>query len=166
MKLEKMRILIVLIVFVISGHTQNYELIPEYKVILEKSLGNDLIEQCSRSTPEDIDEFYNITNEEIEILEQNFKKIKKVKSTNCCWEGVYISNLKRYGYQYIGVIIDKKKYIYINAFLIESKNDFETYYKNWETEPINICDGGNSYWGILFDLKRLKFIQLSVNGIS
>ena len=62
--------------------------------------------------------------------------------------------------------IGNKRYIYINAFEINSERDFETFYKGWKTEPIIMCDGGESYWGVLFDLDKLKFKELVVNGVA
>jgi len=135
---------------------------PEYSVILDAGKGKDLLKQCSRATPEKVKDFWAPANEDIEKLNNNFKKILKVTATECCIGGLTIKKLEGYVMQYIGVTIKNKKYIYINAFSIGSKK----YYNNWEQEPAKACDGGAGFWGALFDLEDLAFTQLSFNGIG
>ena len=83
-----------------------------------------------------------------------------------CFQGFKVKDLEKYGYQYIGVTIKKKNYIYINAFRVESEGGFERFHKNWKTEPMAVCDGGQSFWGVLFDLDTSRFSQLSINGFA
>jgi hypothetical protein len=77
-----------------------------------------------------------------------------LRSNQCCNKGYKISNLKKYSFQYAGLIIDKKKYIYLNAF---PETEFVT-------TPVIVCDGGVRYWGILFNINDLNFSQLAFNG--
>lgn len=82
---------------------------------------------------------------------------------------INIEPLNEYGYQYIGLIINDQRYIYINAFLLNifyGHDDFETIYKDWQTKPIIFCDGGNGFWGVLFDVNTKLFSQLSINGVG
>ena len=34
----------------------------------------------------------------------------------------------------------------------------------WREKPVNPCDGGNHFWGVIFNLETLKFEQLAING--
>ena len=149
-----------------NGLCQDHGLKPKYSVSFDIEKGSRLLKQCSRGTPDNISSYWTVTADEIKVLEDNFEKIKKLKSTDCCYPGTAIGNLSKYGFQYIGVTIYNKRYIYINAFEINSEQDFQTMYKNWRTEPIIMCDGGESYWGVLFDLDKLKFKELVVNGVA
>lgn len=149
-----------------TGLCQDYGLKPKYSVTFDKEKGSRLLKQCSRGTPNNISSYWTLTEDEIKLLEDNFKKIKKLKSSDCCYPGTMLGNLNKYGFQYVGVTINDRRYIYINAFEINSQRDFETLYKNWQTEPIIMCDGGESYWGVLFDLDKLKFKDLIVNGVA
>ena len=137
--------------------------VPEMKANLSMEYGEKLIKQCSRFSVEKVDGFFNIVESEITDLEVNFKKLYKLKSTNCCNKGYKISDLKHYGYQYVGVIVNGEKYIYINAFDIESSEMFLNS-DDWKTKPLIICDGGPSYWGVLYNIKKKKFKDLSMNG--
>jgi len=145
---------------------QSDKFIPDYSVILPSEQGEKMMQQCSRSVPNNIEKFFNLTEQDIHLLEDNFMKLLTVKSTNCCFSGITIKSLDNYGFQYIGIVINSKKFIYINAFSYETKDEFSTFYKNWQTQPVIWCDGGDSFWGVLFSLDKKTFSQLSVNGVA
>ena len=94
---------------------QSDKFIPDYSVILPSEQGKKMMQQCSRSVPDNIEEFFNPIEQDIRLLESNLKKILSLKSTNCCFRGIKIKALKNYGFQYIGVVINNKKFIYINT---------------------------------------------------
>ena len=127
--------------------------VPKHSVILSKNKGVRLLNQYSREVPANITDYFDLEEENINLLEDNFRNLLTIKAKDCCLIGGKIDSLENYAYQYIGVIINNRKYIYINAFFVESENDFSTWYKNWLTEPIIMCDGGDGFWGILFDVK-------------
>lgn len=143
----------------------SYDFIPLYSTVLASENGDKMMNQCSRSVPENIDKYFDLTKENIELLESNFRKILAIKSTGCCFNGWEVENLENYGFQYIGVEINNRKYIYLNAFIIDGDDDFTNWYKNWKVAPIVMCDGGDGFWGVLFDLETQNFSQLSINGI-
>jgi hypothetical protein len=98
-------------------------------------------------------------------MEADFKKILSVEPQGCCYSG-NIQNLKNHAFQYAGFIIKKKRYIYINAFYLEHKYDLEQFLKDWKTKPVVFCDGGEYFWGVLYDIEKGTFSQLSMNGVS
>lgn len=149
-----------------NGICQDFEFKPEYNVALEPEKGKNLLSQCSRGAPSNISSYWKVTERDILSLEDNLKKIKKIKSANCCFPGTAIRELNKYGFQYIGVTIKKRKYIYINAFYINSNDQLKTIYEKWDSEPLIMCDGGNHYWGVLFDLQKLNFEDLMINGLG
>ena len=81
-------------------------------------------------------------------------------------QGKVVKDLDGYGFQYLGVTIKNKRYIYINAFYVVSKKDLKEEYKNWKKEPIVVCDGGEGFWGVLFDIETLEFSELAFNGMA
>ncbi len=149
-----------------QSNTNQMKYIPQYGTILSSDNGEKIMNQCSRSIPENIDKYFDLTKGNIELLESNFRKILAIKSTGCCYKGWKIEKLENYGFQYIGVMINNRKYIYLNAFIIDEQDSFETWYKEWKTKPIIMCDGGDGFWGALFDLENKSFSHLSVNGIG
>ena len=159
-------IMIIMIVGTMNSFAKSKKFVPEYSAILKSDKGPEILRQCSRSTPKNVENYFDLTPVEIGDLENNFKKVLDIKSTGCCYSGIKLHGLKKYAFQYIGLIINGEKYIYINAFQIESSDDLTRFYKKWKTSPVIICDGGDSVWGVLFKLKNKKFSQLSINGVA
>ena len=137
---------------VLTVIAQKDKFIPKYSSVLKPEKGITMLRQCSRSAPDSVENFFILENNDIQRLESNFRKILLVKSSGCCKSGKNLKNISRYVYQYIGVIIKSKKYIYINAFCVDDKSELETFYKTWKEEPMIICDGGEDCWGALFDI--------------
>ena len=62
--------------------------------------------------------------------------------------------------QYVGIKIKGKKFIYINAFA-DSKPPTD-----WKEKAVIICDGGESSWGVLYNVETGKFSELAFNGVA
>ncbi len=111
------------------------------------------LHQCSRSTPENILNYC--------VIEEKDKKQLEEKLSN------FLSTVKlkpdEYAYQYIGVIIKGKKFIYINAFWKVFLKD-GSFSNEWKTRVIDVCDGGHAFWGALFDIEKLEFSELIFSG--
>jgi hypothetical protein len=138
---------------------QNYFFKPEHCAILKADKGKELMNQCTRCTPKDITTFWDLTQADVEKLQNSFKKVLKLKSSVCStsYPNTPISELERFLFQYIGVYIGGQKFIYINAFASRDTKD------QWKTEPVSLCDGGISFWGVLFNLGNSEFSQLEIN---
>ncbi len=142
----------------LSG-AQDYSVKPAFSVIMDSSKGPLMIRQCSREHPTNVTGFWNISPEQIKVLEKNYKKLLAVRIHDG-FGNTRVYNLSKYVYQYMGLTIDGEKYIYINAsggFIGGDKN-------NWKENPVVVCDGGAGYWGVLFNLNKLKFSQLAFDG--
>jgi hypothetical protein len=164
-----MKIIIVIIIVRLVGlhiclYAQN-QFKPKYFTVLDTSKGTRLLKQCSRASPDSVTGFWVVTPKDINLLEVNFRKILLLKAKQCCLINGNLGTLKQICYQYIGVIIKNKKYIYINAFAVD-QDELDSYLKRWKNDPIIICDGGTSEWGVLFDLKQKSFCQLAFNGVG
>ena len=104
--------------------------------------------------------FWNLTKADSDILEEYFNKLLGTKSK----AGNRIINLRNYAYQYVGVTIARKNYIYINAFQLKPNKTVQEDHPIWKTSPVKACDGGSMFWGALFDLETKEFSQLTFNG--
>jgi hypothetical protein len=158
--------LIILILIFANVYSQN-KYSPNFSTIISANNGLVMLNQCSRSTPENINGFFELAKNDIEQLEENFKNIYSLKSTKCCYAKKKIQNLENFAFQYIGVNINNEKYIYINALGFSNSDEVDEskpFFKNWKTLPISVCDGGSSYWGVLYNIRKKKFSQLSING--
>jgi hypothetical protein len=158
----KIGLLIILPAFrICDSYAQDRRFAPMISTIITPEKGTDMLHQGSRETPKKVRDFYALTPGSIDTLLLNFDKIKKVKTEN----GKRIKDIDKYGYQYLGVIIKNKKYIYINAFFVKSPQMLTIKYRGWQTDPIIGRKGGRLYWGILFDVEKGNFSDLSINEV-
>jgi hypothetical protein len=72
----------------------------------------------------------------------------KVNSHNCDY----------YYRQYIGFVFKGNQYVYINLFAKHNKIDY------WRNSPVWVMDGGDSFCGIIFNLKTNDFLEIACNG--
>jgi len=129
-------------------------------VLLDGDQGAMLIHQCSRESPEAVRSAWTPSAAVIEKMESRLTDITRLKSTLCCGAKFNVDDVGHYYRQYAGLVIEDKKLIYINAFARTAVvND-------WRQEPVLICDGGRSFWGVLYDPATEKFFDLAFNGES
>jgi hypothetical protein len=146
---------------------QSLEFSPSIFFVLDSTKSKDF-ECCSRQDPQNITEYWKVNQEDILLLEQNFKKIYDLASKGCCQESVKLTDLKYHAFQYQGLTIGSKRCIYLNAFPI---NLIERYKKqaihfSFIKNVVDVCDGGSAFWGALFELDTKKFIFLAINGLG
>lgn len=147
-----------------SNFSQEYSYHPKEFGILEPESHNVLFRQCSRGVPRKMKRFFKVQEDQIEILEKNFRRIELTQASLCCIMGGTIDKAEDYYYQYLGVMIKKKKYIYVNAIRkTVFKKDIEKL-DDRLNHPIVYCDGGTSFWGALFSIDKGAFIELAING--
>ena len=147
----------------ISGQ---YKILPNQSVVLDSTLATDLVSQCSRYAPI-IEGSWNPSPPQIQDLENKLYKISELTSEKCCLGGEKVDDINKFYRQYVGVIINGKKLIYINAF---SKEDFEFGKSkteiDWRKESYIICDGGYYYWGAIYNPENKEFTDLAFNGVA
>jgi len=137
---------------------------PRYSIIINSDNRKLMLNQCSREVPLNESGFWNLSNGDIQILENNFKKIIPLKVDGCCIEGKEMPDIKSYTVQYAGLIINGKKFIYMNAFYTPSGMNIDKEYRDWKTTPVSVCDGGDDFWGGLFNIGNLEFSKLKANA--
>ncbi len=117
--------------------------------ILPLSQAQRMLHPCSRHAPQS-DRFWEPSEAEIDALEKELvtfmRKREQIQST--------IPPPGRYGRQYIGFFSAGKPYIYGNYYL----DDADKYH---EIGPIDLCDGGPTLWGLVFDANTKAFSQLN-----
>jgi hypothetical protein len=75
--------------------------------------------------------------------------------------------LSEYCRQYVGVISNGRKVIYINALPVSGAEDNAIDPEDrmqWKKEPAIVCDGGPEFWGAEFDLLAKEFLHPEGNG--
>ena len=126
--------------------------------------GPAVLRQCSRATPGHVAGYWELTPDTVALLEHNFWRLSLLlgkpvwKPTTHADSVAYQSRLENSWDQYIGVVIDGQRYVYIN----HGVGDIQ----DCKTKACVICDGGPSFWGVLFNVNTLEFSQFHWNGIG
>ena len=156
--------LILLALFLLGFGARATSPLSERAVLLPPAQARQVLQQCSRETPGPISGVWTVSPAVIAQLEQDLPKLSKLVSKTCCDSGLSVSDPSAYYRQYVGINIDGHDYVYINAF-----HDHPFYLHpqdqdRWRSEPELVCDGGDSFWGVLYDPATRQFSQLSFNG--
>jgi hypothetical protein len=125
--------------------------------VLDASLADEAVQQCSRTAPT-IEGSWTPSESDVLLLERHLPDLLDVTSTGCCLSGIRLTDLGRHHRHYVGVIVEGRRLIYINAFPKGTTND--------PVVPLFACDGGTSFWGVLFDPETATFSDLAFNGAA
>lgn len=123
--------------------------------VLDAALAEATVNQCSRVNPA-IEGSWNPSESDIGLLERHLPDLLELPSTACCNPGARLSALDAYHRQYVGVLVGGRRLIYVNAFPVAHAEDTRV--------PFEVCDGGASFWGVLFDPETAAFSDLAFNG--
>lgn len=71
--------------------------------------------------------------------------------------------------QYLGVVIGGRRMIYVNVFprwLVERRELAGIAPQDWRTVFVSVCDGGDGFWGAVYDPETLRFSSPRFNGAA
>ena len=138
---------------------------PKYSTILKVKEKSNTLRMCSRITPSEIESYYDLKKEDAQKLEKNMTGIYKLEAKKVYCGDNKIKDLASFGYQYLGIVIKGKKYIYVNAFFLTKVKDSGLNFlkRNWKRKLVNVCDGAGGFWGVLYDVEEKKFSDLEFN---
>jgi hypothetical protein len=137
-------------------------------VMLNLDSGDEILEQCSRkklighSFWQPTFDLTWIIEEKLEAyikkkpLNENSPLAKAFKNKN--FKPLPLSNWNR---QVIGYQDENMEYVYLNYY---PKRDLPL--RDDRFIPVNVCGGGENYWGVVFNLKTLQFEHFEVNQIG
>ena len=74
-------------------------------------------------------------------------------------------HLASYRRQYVGVVVDGRRRILVNAFRFWEGNKPESHYY-WLHQYVFVNDGGYYYWRIQFDMHTKRYLEFSQNGVA
>lgn len=94
-------------------------------------------------------------------MEEKLGQIQRLRVKGCCIRGARIRDVNDYYRQYVGVVVDGRRLIYVNAYAADEPLE------GLKTTPVTgWCDGGESAWGVLYDAESKRFFDLAVNGLA
>ena len=117
---------------------------------------------CSRPYVENIQGLWKVGAGELFEIDPKLDSLLETTPKT----GVKGTGLKTEDYQlqFLGLNVGKDSLIYINAFRRPSKMEAEAHLPDLKKEMVNLCDGGSSSWGAVWNKKSHQFIRFDVNG--
>lgn len=130
-----------------------YIVVPEH--------ARDLLHQCSRATPQGATGAWLPTAGQVAELETRLPAaLAKLKP----------SKQGGYGRQYGGIVLGGRKLIYVNAFPLGVLGDFDKDQSHWTYKAthqgVMVCDGGEDFFGVLYDPATKTFSSFQFNGFA
>jgi len=125
-------------------------------VIFPADKAQSLLHQCSRGTPQKVKGFWQPQISQIAELEQLLPGLLEKN-----FSGQRHPPIQDYRRQYAGLIVQERKLIYVNGFLSGNRE-----LEGWRTNPVVVCDGGNSFFGVEYDPQTKSFQSLAFNGVA
>lgn len=86
-----------------------------------------------------------------------------LQASICCIKSVRVRDVRDYYRQYVGIVVNGRKLIYISAFAMRLA---EHGYDWWRRKPALACVGGEAFGGVLYDPLSKAFSQLAFNGVE
>ncbi|ALS95111.1 hypothetical protein [Xanthomonas oryzae] len=122
-------------------------------IITRQGVAEQVLQPCSRDSPAkhpgQISGYWVPSHQQIEQLEARQDALTPT-----------IAEPREFDRQYVGVVIQGRQLIYINAFKLPNTPEVKP-----ATEAIQVCDGGSMFWGALYDPQTGAFSQIAVNAI-
>lgn len=113
----------------------------------------ELMKQCSRSAPIPSSQGWVPTQKMIDEIKHELQKSPILKNDR-------LQDLEKYNFQIVGIFIKGKRAIYINGVGVSAWKGID------HNKPIVACDGGNLFFGVLYNPIEKSFDHLSINGPS
>ena len=116
---------------------------------------------CSREAPA-ADSGWTPSVLDVNQLEADLPQLLSRVNTNCC-KVAHKPRLDKYFRQYVGFVRDGKRFIYVNAIPLTEVRDSHMF-TDIEKKYADVCDGGASYWGALYNLEQRTLDHIAFSG--
>lgn len=100
---------------------------------------------------------WNPKQPDIDALEINLGQIASLDSKSR-GSSIHIEHPENYYRQYLGVVLDNRRLIFVNAFCDLRGLDY------WRQHLVIVSDGATCFWHALYDPASSKFTYLEING--
>jgi hypothetical protein len=147
---------------------------PADGTVFSAAKARELLEPCSRSGPKGVTGTWQPEPQQIRDLEARLPEalVRGFQSAHADARNNH-QVLPTFDRQYAGVVIGGRKLIYINAFphsIVDfDGTDLMSLWRkgaDWRRKPVVICDGGDAFWGALYDPQSKTFEDFEFNGVA
>ncbi|NEX95311.1 hypothetical protein [Caulobacter sp. 17J65-9] len=126
-------------------------------VILPETDVARVLDQCSRDAPKPGEGAWRPGWTEVDALKQALPAALAAEPEAA--RLVALGAPKGWSAQYVGIVRDGRRYVYANFFPANGP-----WSDDWRTQPILVCDGGTSFFGVEYDVAAGRITQLAFNG--
>ena len=150
------------------ANTRPFTLVPNRSAVLGEEQAEAVVQQCSRAAPA-MEGTWEPSPQDVAQLEADLGQVHRMRSEECCFGGGGVDDVNSFFRQYVGVIVGGHRMIYVNAFPATEFDDWPSdvvRLPDWRTEAFIVCDGGSSYWGVVYDPEKRRFSMLAFNGVA
>jgi len=154
------RFAILLVGLAACGCSSSIDLAPDHGVVLSEVDIKSLTSPCSRAGAPSLEAIWRPKPADIESLEGHLRRLTRMRAKRCCLLGARVRDINLYYRQYVGIVSEGKRLIYINAYA-----SIQGELQGWKTSLIETCDGGAD-WGAVYDPATGRFSHLSFNGLG
>lgn len=153
-----MNVAFVVVIIVVSSGLFSYGQEKPKSVVLPESAVQRLTQPCSRPGPPKFEETWLPAQNDVRQVEAMLSQISRLRSDSGI-EGKQISEPEEYYRQHVGVVVEGRKLIYVNAICEEHPPE------HWQDTVQDVCDGGCN-WEVVYDTVTEKFSDLEMNGVG
>jgi len=126
-------------------------------VLLPAHEAKSVSNRYSRERSEKIKGSWHPTKADLDGLEANLSQISDLEIFG--WGSkIHIDHPDQYFRQYVAVLVDGKRKVFVNAFCDEEPPS------NWHDHLFLVADGATCYWQVLYDPLTQKFSNLRINA--
>lgn len=131
--------------------------LPEGAAILPATLRAQLLGQCSRRAPSPGEAGWQPGAADIAALEAALPAALAADPHH----STYLSRAPQgWRRQYVGIVRHGRRFIYGNFFMRGLGDG------TWQREPVIVCDGGTSFFGVDYDVETGRIVGLAFNGVG
>jgi hypothetical protein len=144
------------LVLLLAGPAVSAEIASERAVVLKLSAFKDGFRLCSRKGPENVTGYWELDQAEvgrIDLALMRYMVRSGLKTRLSLATDGYVR-------QYLGLIRDGRRFVYINAFGARTGEDLA----KARSEFAKWCDGGSLFWGIEYDVRTKSFVNFAANS--
>lgn len=118
--------------------------------------GAQLLKQCSRSVPQQVSGYWTPGDDQVTAFKAALETYIRQHSAD---RGHLLAYpLDTYHGQYVGILSGGKRLIYGNFYIHQADWTHE------DTQPVSVCDGGHSFFGVVFDPATKQIVDIAFNG--
>ncbi len=131
---------------------------PSGRFLLSPPAARLIFDQCSRSAPSPKSDLWEPSTKDLDDLEASLEKYLHLRENS--GKAVPPKNIKCHR-QYVGFIRNGERYVYGNFY-----PGSEEFAVNEAIHAVQVCDGGNNFWGIVYSVKTGTFEEPQFNGVG